>query len=202
VCVRVETSQGRRFSEIHGWTSLSPPDGQTSGNSVFSNRFAFFGSNLFSQPSTLATGVGNGVSPSGFSHCRRQLSGSSHFVPCPSSCHRPSKAISAANVSASWRPAHHHCPTDFGTQPLPANWTTAKLFIRHIAMQPLGVAVIERPHNWVASVLIHGEAHVHHASRLHKPGIVIGKSAHQGGISGRRGFLSYCNGSNQNDRCY
>jgi hypothetical protein len=98
----VET-QGRRFSEIDGWTRLSPPDGHTSGNSVFSNRFAFLGSNRFSQSTTLATGLGNGVSPSAFNHCRRQLSGSSHFVPCPSSCHRPPTAISAAKVSAFWR---------------------------------------------------------------------------------------------------
>src|SRR5580704_187345 len=96
----VET-QGRRFSEIDGWTRLGTADGHTSGNSVFSNRFAFLGSNRFSQSTTLATGLGNGVSPSAFNHCRRQLSGSSHFVPRPSSCHRPPNGISAAKRSDS-----------------------------------------------------------------------------------------------------
>src|ERR1700730_5789424 len=100
VLASVET-QGRRFSEIDGWTRRSPSEGNTSGSSVFSNGFPFLGSNLSTQSTTLATGLENGSSPSAFNHRRRQLSGSSHFVPCPSSCHRPLTAISAAKVSAS-----------------------------------------------------------------------------------------------------
>src|SRR5438477_6411864 len=113
----VET-QGRRFSEIDGWTRLNPPEGHTSGNSVFSNRFAFLGSNLFSQSTTLATGLGNGVWPSAFNHRRRQLSGSSHFVPCPSSCHRPPTAISAAKVLASRRTRPPPFPDRFRKSPV------------------------------------------------------------------------------------